>query len=503
MSNVEKLVQDFRNEVARILHFEEAMYLMEWDLRTGAPKRGVPLRAEAIGTLSDEVFRAKTSPRMESYLNRLSDPDVFATLDSVTAGTVRELKRQFDRDKAIPADRKKAFVMLTSEAQSVWEEAKETSDFELFRPYLERIVDMQLEFIDYWGFENDPYDTLLHHFEPGLTVAELDPIFRNLRQETVRLLQDIVASGVRPEVGPLLQDFPIWQQRELSTELLLYMGFDFSAGRLDTTVHPFMSSINRYDARVTTMYVKNDLRSSVFSTIHEGGHALYEQGIADELIGTPLCTGTSMGMHESQSRFYENMIGRSMEFWETKYPSLLERFPTLSGMSLEAFYAAINEVQPSLVRIDADEVTYNLHIMIRYEIEKALINRSVKVAELPLVWGEKMQDYLGVVPPNDALGVLQDVHWSGGDFGYFPSYTLGNIYAAQIREALHRDIPDYMSEVLQGHLLGIKNWLNDKVHRFGKLLGPREILQQVTGQGIDSGALVRYLNDKYRPLYHI
>jgi carboxypeptidase Taq len=503
LSNVEKLIADFRSEVERILHFEEAMYLMEWDLRTGAPKRGVPLRAEAIGTLSDEVFRAKTSPKMEEYLNRLSETDVFATLDDVTAGTVRELKQQFDRDRAIPADRKKAFVMLTSEAQSVWEEAKDTSDFALFRPYLERIVDMQLEFVGYWGYQQDPYNTLLDHYEPGITVQELDPIFSNLRQETVRLLQDVVASGVRPDVAPLLQEFPLWQQREFSAELLTYMGFDFTAGRLDTTMHPFMSTINRYDARVTTMYVMNDLRSSVFSTIHEGGHALYEQGIAKELIGTPLCTGTSMGMHESQSRFYENMIGRSMEFWVTRYPALQARFPWLKGMSLEAFYAAVNEVQPSLVRIDADEVTYNLHIMIRYEIEKALINRQLKVAELPGVWREMMQDYLGVEPSDDAHGVLQDVHWSGGDFGYFPSYSLGNIYAAQIREALQRDMPNYMDDVRAGHLQGIKKWLNDKVHRHGKLLGPREILLNVTGQGIDSAALVRYLNDKYRPLYHV
>ncbi|KPV43381.1 peptidase M32 [Alicyclobacillus ferrooxydans] len=486
-----------------MLHFEEALMLMHWDLRTGAPKRGVPLRAEAIGTLSDEIFRMKTSKQMEEYLDRLSDPAVSSEIDPVTSGTVRELRREYEMNRAIPADRKKAFVMLTSQAESVWEEAKETSNFALFKPYLERIVDMQLEFIDYWGYQENPYDTLLDHYEPGITVKQLDEIFGGLREETVKLLQDIVASDARPNPAPLLQDFEIWKQRELSEHLLKHIGYDFTAGRLDTTVHPFMQTINRYDARVTTMYVKNDLRSSVFSTIHEGGHALYEQGISPELIGTPLCTGTSMGVHESQSRFYENMIGRSMEFWETQYPLLVERFPNLKSMSLEEYYGAINEVQPSLIRIDADEVTYNLHIMIRYEIEKALINRELKVADLPEVWREKMRDYLGVEPPNDALGVLQDVHWSGGDFGYFPSYALGNIYGAQIREALAKELPDYMEQVRKGNLHEVKAWLNDKVHRHGKLLGPREILRSVTGQDIDSAALVRYLNDKYRPLYRI
>lgn len=502
--SITSTVQAFRAYVQKMLHYQEALSLMYWDLRTGAPKKGAPLRAEAIGMVSGEVFRMSVSSEMENYIQRLSEPEVFLALDPVTKATLMEVRKDFDRSKKIPPERYEKFVILTSKAETVWEEARAKSDFALFKPYLEQIVQMTIEFVNYWGYQNNKYDTLLDLYEPGVTVAQLDHVFDGLRKETVGLVQAIVQSGRRTNVGPFLRHFDVTKQRELSRIMLQRMGYDFAAGRLDETVHPFESSLNRFDVRVTTKYLENDLRSALFSTIHEGGHALYEQGISTDLIGTPLCQGASMGIHESQSRFWENMIGRSRGFLESNYPAMLNLFPTqLADVSVDDFYRGVNDVQPSLIRIEADEVTYNLHIMIRYEIEKGLINESLRVADLPEIWREKMQDYLGVVPDSDANGVLQDVHWSGGDFGYFPSYSLGNIYAAQFRHTLQKELPSYEEEVRRGNLGIIKDWLNEKIHRHGKMLQPAEIVQQLTGEPIDSKYLVAYFKEKYGALYGI
>ncbi len=282
------------------------------------------------------------------------------------------------------------------------------------------------------------------------------------------------------------------------------MGYDFAAGRLDETEHPFETALNLYDVRVTTKFLPNDVRSAIFSSIHEGGHALYEQGISPDLIGTSLQAGVSNGVHESQSRFWENIIGRSRPFWEHNYAAVVEAFPVqFADISLDDFYLAVNDVHPSLIRIEADELTYNLHIMIRYEIEKGLINQEMQVADLPEIWREKMQDYLGVTPETDADGVLQDVHWSGGDFGYFPSYALGNIYAAQFAHTLEQQMPDMWDQVRTGNLLGIKSWLNEHIHKYGSVLQPNELVEQVTGEPLTSKYLIHYLKDKFTSIYHL
>ncbi|MCL6452315.1 MAG: carboxypeptidase M32 [Alicyclobacillus sp.] len=497
-------VRAFRSYLNEMDHYREAVALMEWDLRTGAPRKGVALRSEAIGTLSDEVFRRQTGPQMAEFLDRLEEPSTWAELDPVTQAVVVECRREFERNRRIPAERKRAFVTLTAEAETVWAEAKEQSEFALFAPYLERIVQLEREFAGYWGDSGRrPYDTLLDLYEPGLTTDVVDALFAPLREETVRLLGEIVSSGIRPDVSPLCQTFDIERQRALNARLLRHIGYDFEAGRMDPTVHPFQTTINRYDARITTMFVEDDLRASVFSTIHEGGHALYEQGIHPDLTGTPLATGTSMGMHESQSRFFENMIGRSQAFWVPLYADLQRAFPQLKGLALDAFHAAVNCVEPSLIRIDADEVTYNLHIMLRYELEKALIEGELEVADLPGIWREKMESYLGISPPDDAHGVLQDVHWSGGLFGYFPSYALGNLYAAQLRHALLRDVPSAMDEVASGNLAPVLGWMREHVHQYGKLRTPREILRQATGEDLNGQYLVDYFWEKFTPIYHL
>ncbi|GGJ01798.1 carboxypeptidase M32 [Alicyclobacillus cellulosilyticus] len=502
--SVADVIAKLREHLKKISHYQEAVALLEWDARTGAPRKGAGLRAQTIGTLAAELFRLQTAPELAEWLERLTEPAVYAELSQVDQAIVRETKRDYDLLAKIPADRFAAYKVLTSEAQSVWEEAKAASDFARFAPYLEQIVAMKLEFIDHWGYGEHKYDALLDQYEPGMTVRRLDELFGALRTHTVALVQEIVQCGRKPDTGILARPFDVGQQRALSIAMLQRIGYDFEAGRLDETVHPFMTTINRYDNRVTTKFVPDDLRPSLFGTIHEGGHALYEQAIDPSFIGTPLATGTSMGIHESQSRFYENMIGRSLPFWEGAYGELVRLFPAqFADVPVYDFYCAINAVEPSLIRIEADEVTYNLHIMVRYDLEKALIEGDLRVADLPEAWRAKMQEYLGIVPPNDALGVLQDVHWSGGDFGYFPSYALGNLYAAQFRATLQREVPGVWEEVRRGNLGVVKAWLNEKIHRFGKLLTPGDIVQQVTGEPLDARYWTAYLDEKYRPIYGI
>ena len=494
----------FLELVKRIKNYNDALALLYWDLRTGAPKKGVPQRAEVIGMLSSEAFRLSTSADMEEYLAYFQEPANSSCLDPVTRAVVRECRKEFDKYRKIPADKYKEYVILTSEAESVWEEAKNSNDFEMFKPYLEKIVGFNLEFIELWGYKDNKYNTLLEFYEPGMNVSQLDCIFDQLRSRIVPLAARIKEASNQPEDGFMKEYFDIVKQEKFSLHILEKMGYDFEAGRLDESEHPFTIGMNPGDVRITTHYYTNDLPSALMSSLHEGGHALYEQNISTDLNGTPLCTGTSMGIHESQSRFWENIIGRSRSFWKRYYSELQEVFPEqLNNVPLESFYKAINKVEPSLIRVEADEVTYNLHIMIRYEIEKALINGEIKVSDLPAVWNEKMEEYLGIVPPNDTKGVLQDVHWAGGSFGYFPSYALGNIYSAQLYNAARIEIKDFDELVEKGELLTIKAWLSDKVHKHGKLLEPAEILKQVTGEEINPEYLMDYLENKYKEIYKL
>jgi carboxypeptidase Taq len=501
-TGLEQTVRDFRTFVKKMTDYNEAVSLMAWDLRTGAPRKGVAQRSEVIGMLSTEVFKMSVSAEMEAYLETLSTPDNLSQLDEITRATVLDCKKDFDRMKSIPSDWYQEYVVLTSNAQTIWEEAKSKNDFAMFQPYLEKIVQKSIEFVEFLGYEGNKYNTLLDLYEPGIKVEQLDEIFANLRISTIELLDKIRNSGNDPRADFLNRTYDTSKQKEFSIFLLEQMGYDFEAGRLDESVHPFATGLNPGDVRVTTHFYLDELRSGIFGTIHEGGHALYEQNVSKDLIGTPLASGTSMGIHESQSRYWENTIGRSKAFWERYYQDLLNRFPEqLNDVTMDEFFRAVNRVTPSLIRIEADELTYNLHIMIRFEIEKGLINGTIQVADLPRLWNEKYQEYLGIEPDSNATGVLQDVHWSGGMFGYFPSYSLGNIYAAQFTNALKKDIPNIDELVSQGNLAPIKAWYGEKIHKYGKLLTPAEIVKQVTGEEITSKYLVEYLTEKYQQIY--
>ncbi|WP_445506020.1 carboxypeptidase M32 [Niallia sp. 03190] len=505
MSNsITKVEKEFLGYVKKMGAYNEALALIYWDLRTGAPKKGVDQRTEVIGVLSSELFNMSTSGELETYISQLTDEKVQTELSDVTIKTVQEVKKDYDRNKKIPPAEYKEYVMLQSKAESVWEEAKEKADFSLFQPYLEKLVAITKKFIGYWGYEGNKYNTLLDMYEPGITVEILDKVFAELRSKIVPLVQQIAEADDQHETSFLFEQFPKEKQRAFSLEILKQIGYDFEAGRLDETVHPFATGINPGDVRITTKYVESDFRVAVFGTIHEVGHALYEQNIAKELVGTPLCTGTSMGIHESQSLFYENFVGRNYSFWKRNFTKLKSysngQFDQISGKD---FYRAINASKPSLIRIEADELTYPLHIIIRYELEKGLFNDEIEVKDLPALWNEKYQSYLGVSPENDGEGVLQDVHWAGGSFGYFPSYALGYMYAAQIKQTLLEDIPDFDALLEKGELQLIKEWLNEKIHQYGKTKKPLEILNDVTGEGLNPTYLINYLSDKYRDVYKL
>ncbi|QOR65200.1 carboxypeptidase M32 [Cytobacillus suaedae] len=501
---IQKIETQFLGYVRKMTSYNEAIGLMYWDLRTGAPKKGVEQRSEVIGMLSSEVFKMSTSEEMAAYLAKLSSPQVKEQLSEITSKTLDECQKDYDRNKKIPAEEFKEYVILQSKAESVWEQAKHESNFSLFQPYLEKLVAFKKKFIGYWGYEGNKYNTLLDMYEPGVTVEILDKVFLQLRENIVPLVKAISESESKPKNSFLYSHFPKEKQRELSLELLKEMGYDFNAGRLDETVHPFATGLNPGDVRVTTNYDENDFRTAVFGTIHEGGHALYEQNISQSLVGTPLCSGTSMGIHESQSLFYENILGRSMAYWKRNY-ELLKKHASgqFDTISIEDFYRGINESKPSFIRIEADELTYPLHVMVRYEIEKGLFNDEIEVKDLPKIWNAKYEEYLGITPENDAKGVLQDVHWAGGSFGYFPSYALGYMYAAQLKQAMLKDLPNYEALLEEGNLQPIKEWMTEKVHQHGKLKKPLEILNEVTGEGLNASHLIKYLEEKYRGVYQI
>jgi carboxypeptidase Taq len=504
MENIKQIEKAFLKYVKKMQSYNEALSVMFWDLRTGAPKKGVEQRSEVIGMLSSEVFNMSTSEEMAAYISNLSKDHVQNELSEVAKKTVEECRKEYERNKKIPADEYKDYVILQSKAESVWEEAKDKSDFEMFQPYLEKLVEYNKKFVSYWGYKENKYNTLLDLYEPGMTVEILDRVFGQLRERIVPLVKAISDSSQKPETSFLFNHFSKEKQAEFSKAILKEMGYNFDAGRLDETVHPFAIGINPGDVRVTTKYDEGDFRTAVFGTIHEGGHALYEQNISNELVGTPLCTGTSMGIHESQSLFWENFVGRSYGFWK-KYYDELKSVSTgqFDDISIEDFYRAINESKSSLIRIEADELTYPLHVMVRYEIEKGLFNNEIEVKDLPAVWNAKMEEYLGVRPENNAEGVLQDVHWSGGSFGYFPSYALGYMYAAQFKASMLKDLPNFNELVENGELTPIKEWLTTNVHQFGKMKKPLEILNDVTGEGLNAKYLIEYLENKYRDVYRL
>ncbi len=487
----------FKGYLKDIEFLNSAIGALYWDSRVNIPRKGVAYRGEVLGYLSAELYRKQTSDTMKAFIDEFS---ALADADDVTRAMADRAKREYDRSMKIPEERYRAYVVAVSAAESAWEEAKGKADYAMFKPHLETLIGFNREFAEYWGAGAQKYDKLLDYYEPGATTATLDAVFGEVRDAIVALLNKIKTKP-KPDDSFLKSVFPVDAQARFSHHVLEKMGYDFEAGRLDVSVHPFTITMGLDDVRITTHYYENELRSALYSSIHEGGHAIYEQNIDPALAGTMLMTGASMGIHESQSRLYENLVGRSRAFWEYFYPEAQKAFPQLANVPLESFYKAVNSVQPSLIRIEADELTYSLHIIIRYEMEKAIFDGGAEIDDLPALWNAKYKEYLGVEPKNDGEGILQDTHWSGGNFGYFPSYALGNLYGAQFLHTMKRDVPDMERRIASGDLECVNAWFKEHVHRHGAVYLPAELIQKVTGEPLTARYFIDYLNAKYADVY--
>lgn len=497
---VETLEAEFLAYIKKMEALEEALALVYWDLRTGAPAKGMEGRSDVIGVLSEEIFNMQTSEEMAAFIAELNLNK--ENLSEITRKTLEESQKNYDLNKKIPSKEYAEYTKLVAQAETAWTTAREQNDFAAFEPFLTKILEMKRKFVEYWGYDENKYDTLLDQYEPGVTVAVLDSVFEKVRDGIMAIREKNATKGINPDASILNTKISKAKQKEFSIRILNKMGFDFEAGRLDETVHPFATGLNTGDVRITTRYNENDFKMAVFGTIHEGGHAIYEQNFAAKLVGTPLANGASMGIHESQSLFYEIIIGSSLAFWKSNYADFQAiTKPAFDAVKLEDFYRAVNISESSLIRIEADTLTYPLHIMIRYELEKALINGDLEVKDLPKAWGDKYEEYLGIRPDSDTNGVLQDIHWAGGDFGYFPSYALGLMYAAQFYHQMQQEIPNMDAIIASDDYTPLKTWLTEQVHQFGKTKKPLEIITDTTGEGLNPNYLLDLLEKRYAYVY--
>lgn len=475
--------------------------LLGWDQETYMPPGGAQDRSYQKATITRIIHLKSTSDEIGELLDDLKPYAQSLDPDSDEARLIRYYHRKYLKLKRVSADLMAELARVTSEAYQVWVKAREGSDFALFRPHLEKIIELRRAYANCFAPYDHIYDPLLDHFEPGLKTKDVKEIFARIRPEQVELIKAI---SQRPQVEDdfLYRPYDIERQKSFGIEVIKRLGYDFERGREDLTAHPFTVTIGAGDVRITTRFMPDFIGSALFSSTHESGHAIYGQNMAASLARTPLSDGASYAIHESQSRTYENLVSRSRDFWFYFYPTLQEHFPEqLGNISMEAFYRGINKVEPSLIRVEADEATYNLHIMLRMDLEIALMEGNLSVKDLPGVWNESMRQYLGLVPPNDALGVLQDVHWSSGYFGYFPTYALGNLISVQLWECMSQDLPNLGEQIRSGNFEGLTGWLTDKVHRHGAKFDPQELVERITGRQIDPEPYLNYLRRKYGDIY--
>ncbi|MYD62673.1 MAG: carboxypeptidase M32 [Gemmatimonadetes bacterium] len=504
MADVNSTYQQLIAEIKQISLLGSCAGVLGWDKQTYMPKGGAGHRAEQLALLSGMIHERATAPQIGDYLAEIENSDLISDPHSEAAINVRELRRDYDRAIKLPQSLVEELARVATIAQQVWREAREKSDYALFQPHLTKILDLKHQEVSALNTGETSYDTLLDDYEPGETTENLTRVFSGLRDELVELVGAIAESGKKPDENILTRTYPIDQQEEFGKTAAAQIGFNFDNGRLDITTHPFCSGIGPGDTRLTTRYNTHFFSESFFSIMHEAGHGIYDQGLNDEHYGTPMGGSVSLGIHESQSRMWENFVGRSEAFWTHFYPKMQTAFPdALSDVSQRDFYAAINAVAPSYIRVEADEATYNLHIMLRFELEQALIDGGLKAEDVPGVWNETFEKYLGLTPPDDALGCLQDIHWSGGGIGYFPTYALGNLYAAQFFEQARQEVGDLNAQFAEGVFEPLKNWLTEKIYSQGQRYRANELIEVVTGKPLSHEPLMRHLRAKYEPLYGI
>ena len=509
-----RTIPDFTRSDARISELLNYVYeiedlkalgdLAEWDQNTAMPSGAAEIRGTQMATLHGLLHERWTSPQLGNLLASLRDAVQRNPFTDADRGLVRKALREYEQGTKLPRSLVEELTRIGFASFEAWRRAREQNDFATFAPWLKRTVALQREVADLLSYTETRYDALLDNFEPGLTASKVDELFAPVGDISKSLLQRIEASGNTIDDSCLQGNFSTEQQLVLSDKILRAMGYDFNRGQLAQSPHPFTTSFGSpFDVRVTTRIDHHRLEAALMASIHEGGHALYEQGSAPTLVRTPIAGGASMGLHESQSRMWENAIGRSVPFWQGRFAAVQETFPAeFAHIDAATFARALNKVQPSLIRVEADEVTYNLHIIIRFELEKMLVNGDVAVESLPRLWNEKYQEYLGITPPSDADGVMQDMHWTFG-FGYFPTYTLGNLYGAQILHKLYSVFPDFDEKLTQGNTAFIHDWMREHMYSVGGIYLPETLIERVTGEKPNPSYFAQYLTNKFAALYNL
>ena len=487
----------FRRRMAEIVDLRRVTSLLFWDQQTMMPPAGAAVRSEQRATLNRLAHELFVSDETGRLLEELRSYEESLDPDSDEASMIRVTRADYEKLRRVPAELAAEMTRAGSDGLQAWAKAKQESDFASFLPALERNVELRRRYIECFDDYDEPYDVLLDDFERGMKTAEVRAVFDELKAELVPLIREVGERGDDGDDAFLRGTFPVDRQEAVGRAVVDAFGFRPGSWRLDPTSHPFAGGGGVSDIRITTHYREADL-DSLFATMHEYGHGIYEHQVAPELERTPLGSGVSLGLHESQSRMWENLVGRSLPFWRFFYPRLQDAFPEqLGGVDVERFYRAVNRVQPSLIRIHADEVTYNMHIILRFELEQDIVNGEVELRDLPQTWAERMDAYLGIEVPDDARGVLQDMHWAGGQIGYFSTYSLGNVMSVQIWERVLEDIPDLYERIERGDFAPLREWLGERIHRHGRKFLPAETLERAVGTPIDAGPYLRYLRDKH------
>ena len=508
--NAEERLAELHSIDQECVRLERIAAVLQWDQETYLPPQGVAERSEQLALIQGLAHDRSTAPKIGELLAELgsdsANPSGDERLPPVERDFLRVLRKDYDRKILLPSDFVSSAARAEGLSQAAWVIARRNNDFAAFKPHLQKMIEISRKKAEYWGYQGAGiYDALLDCYEPGLRAQDIAPLFAILQERLSALLAKIRAhGGNESEDDFLAKEYAPEKQAAYSQILMDRIGFDKTRGRIDVSAHPFTTTLGAHDIRITTRYVELNFLSSIFSTLHESGHGLYELNIAPVLLGGSLGAGVSMGIHESQSRFWENLIGRSRAFWQGQYRDLQQMFPEqLAGLSLDAFYRGINRVRPGLIRIEADEVCYSLHIILRFELEQKLFSGELTVDELPETWRIRMEELLGVRPETDSEGVLQDVHWSSGYFGYFPSYALGNCYGLQFWNKLQEDLPGVENAISQGKFEDLHAWLRDAIHAWGRRLDPPDLLRQVTGESLSVFPFLNYIESKFSELYGI
>jgi carboxypeptidase Taq len=500
--NTDERLKQLRAILAEVTDLTRAAMVLEWDQETFMPPGGVQSRAEQISTLLRLSHVRFTSDEVGRLLDQLEGDVAREPFDSDEASLVRVTRRDYQDARKLPPDLVAEAAHAGSVARPAWEKARRDANFSIFAPYLEKNVELNRRIADALGYDAYPYDALLNRSEPGLKTEQLESLFAEVKRAVVPLVADIARHADAVDDSVLYRSFDPNLQLTYALDVVKRLGYDLERGRQDISTHPFSSAFGPGDARITTRVSRDFFNECLFGSIHEAGHAMYNQGIGQNLDRTPLWDGASPGVHESQSRLWENLVGRTAPFWRHFYPSLQAAFPEpLRGFDAEGFYRAVNRAQPSLIRVEADEVTYNLHVLLRFELENEMLEGTLKAKDLPEAWNARFKSYLGLNVPNDREGALQDIHWSYVSFGIFPGYTLGNLIGAQLIEKIGKDIPDLDAQAEHGHFAPLLAWLRQNVHRHGRKFTPNELMERATGKPLSAGPWIAYVQKKFGALY--